>query len=114
MCIIYTQRLGTATIFPSLGGVGGVIVNSTLKETVINIRAPAARRTLIDHGAEIAGKTRTDFMLDAACEKAEELLLDRTLFVVDTDRFERFQQLLDAPVNREAFDRLMRRKAPWE
>nr|NDU44000.1 DUF1778 domain-containing protein [Acidithiobacillus ferrianus] len=23
----------------------------------------------IDHGAKIAGKTRTDFMLDAACEK---------------------------------------------
>ncbi|MEY2335353.1 DUF1778 domain-containing protein [Acidithiobacillus ferrianus] len=68
----------------------------------------------IDHGAKIAGKTRTDFMLDAACEKAEELLLDRTLFVVDTERFERFQQLLDAPVNRDAFDRLMSRKAPWD
>ncbi|MHB1495283.1 MAG: type II toxin-antitoxin system TacA family antitoxin [Acidithiobacillus sp.] len=93
---------------------GEVAVNTTVKETVINIRAPAARRTLIDHGAEIAGKTRTDFMLDAACEKAEELLLDRTLFVVDTERFERFQQLLDAPVNRDAFDRLMSRKAPWD
>jgi hypothetical protein len=33
---------------------GGIVVNTTAKETVINIRAPAARRILINHGAEIA------------------------------------------------------------
>jgi len=88
---------------------------STARETTINLRAPAVRRTLIDRAAELSGKSRTDFMLDAACEKAQQVLLDRTMFNLDEAGFRRFTRLLDAPVEGgEAVLRLLKRRAPWE
>ena len=47
---------------------------ATQESKIINFRAPAAKRALIDHAAEISGKNRTDFILDASCEKAREIL----------------------------------------
>lgn len=82
---------------------------------VINLRAPAAKRALIDQAAEVQGKSRTDFMLEAACEKAQQVLLDRTVFALDAQRFQHFVQLLDAPVKpNEALKRLLAKPAPWE
>jgi uncharacterized protein (DUF1778 family) len=85
------------------------------RETIINLRAPAAQRALIDQAAEVQGKSRTDFMLEAACEKAQQVLLDRTVFALDAKRFRRFVDLLDAPVDtQEALTRLLAKRAPWE
>lgn len=85
------------------------------RETTINLRAPSAQRALIDQAAHLAGKSRTDFMLEAACEKAQQLLLDRTVFALDAAGFQRFAELLDAPLeNREALARLLARRAAWE
>lgn len=81
----------------------------------INLRAPAAQRALIDQAAEVQGKSRTDFMLEAACEKARQVLLDRAVFALDAKRFHRFVELLDAPVDtNEALTRLLAKRAPWE
>lgn len=83
--------------------------------TIINLRAPAARRTLIDQAAELLGKSRTDFMLDAASEKAQQVLLDRTAFALDAKRFQQFARLLDAPLaNAKSVKQLLQRKAPWD
>ena len=46
------------------------------KETPINIRAKASQRDLIDMAANLVAKSRTDFMLDAACREAQDILLD--------------------------------------
>lgn len=40
-------------------------------------------RTLIDRAAKAQGKTRSDFMIDAARRAAEESLLDPALIRVD-------------------------------
>ena len=37
-------------------------------DTPINLRARAEQRELIDQAAELLGKNRSDFMLDAACD----------------------------------------------
>lgn len=85
------------------------------RETTINLRAPGAQRALIDQAAHLAGKSRTDFMLEAACEKAQRVLLDRTVFALDTAGFQRFTELLDAPLDeRTALTRLLSRRAAWE
>lgn len=85
------------------------------RATTINLRAPAAQRALIDQAAEVQGKSRTDFMLEAACEKAQQVLLDRTVFALDARRFRRFVELLDAPVDaNRALARLLAKRAPWE
>ena len=87
----------------------------TARETTINLRAPAARRALIDHAADVLGKIRTDFMLDAASEKAQRVLLDRTVFALDAKRFAQFTRLLEAPLSgSKAVRKLLLRKAPWE
>jgi uncharacterized protein (DUF1778 family) len=53
-------------------------------------------------------------MLDAACEKAEQVLLDQTFFSLDKKRFGRFVELLDAPVQRnERLLKLLATRAPW-
>jgi uncharacterized protein (DUF1778 family) len=61
------------------------------RETTISLRASASQRALIDQAVQ--GKTRTDFMLEAAYEKAQQVLLDRTVFALDAKSFERFVKL---------------------
>ncbi len=82
---------------------------------VINFRAPAAKQALIDHAALVSGKNRTDFILDAVCEKAREVLADQTQFAVTRETMKRFNQLIEAPLgNADALKRLLGKRAPWE
>lgn len=81
----------------------------------ISIRAKTAQRDLIDQAAERLGRTRSDFMLEAACRQAEDVLLDQTYFALDAKGFAAFQAMLDNPP--EPTDRLRRTlKAtlPWK
>jgi len=88
---------------------------SASREVTINLRARAAQKELIDRAAEAQGKKRTEFMLDAACEKAEQLLLDRAFFKLDDERYGSFLRLLDAPLERnERLMRLLSSRAPWD
>jgi len=85
------------------------------RETVINLRASAAQRALIDKAAQVQGKSRTDFMLEASSEKAQQVLLDRTVFTLDAEHYQRFAKLLDAPIKaNKALHRLLGKTAPWE
>lgn len=87
----------------------------TTATRVINFRAPAAKQALIDHAAQVSGKNRTDFILDASCEKAREVLADRTQFGLNTQAWQRFNELIDAPLaNADAVRRLLATPAPWE
>lgn len=85
------------------------------RQTNINLRAQAPQRSLIDQAARVVGKSRTDFMLEAACERAQQVLLEQTVFALDDARFKCFQAILDAPVEQgAALRKLLARKAPWE
>ena len=44
---------------------------SSTASTVINLRTPASQRELIDRAAQLQGKSRTEFMLEASREKAQ-------------------------------------------
>lgn len=88
---------------------------ATTREVNINLRAHTSQKDLIDRAAQLQGKKRTEFMLEAACEKAEQVLLDKTFFALDKERFKSFIQLLDAPLpNQERLVKLLATKAPWE
>ncbi len=81
----------------------------------LNIRIKAADRGLIDRAAELTGKTRTDFILDATRRAAEEAILDRTLFVLDQEAYDKFVARLDEPPREnERLRRLLQTPAPWE
>lgn len=82
---------------------------------VINFRAPAAKQALIDHAAQVSGKNRTDFILDASCEKAREVLADQTHFALGGRALRRFNTLIEAPLTKtDALRRLLSTPAPWE
>jgi uncharacterized protein (DUF1778 family) len=60
------------------------------------------------------GKNRSDFMLEAACDRAQSVLLDQVYFRLDDRRFKDFIRQLDAPPGAIAgLERLMAVKAPW-
>ncbi len=86
-----------------------------MRDISINLRARSDQRDLIDRAASTLGRNRSDFMLEAACEKAQSVVLDRTFFTLDSEAFERFSALLDAPVQpNPALDRLLARRPMWE
>ena len=81
----------------------------------LNMRIKPEDRSLFDWAAKAQGKTRTEFILEAARRAAEDALLDRSLVRVDPDAYAAFLDRLDKPL--EPSDRLkqtMRSKAPWD
>ena len=85
-----------------------------MRDAAINLRARPEQRDLIDQAAELLGKSRSDFMLEAACDKAQSVLLDQVFFRLDADKLRQFTKLLDAsPANNPGLERLMAVKAPW-
>ena len=85
------------------------------KRDTLNLRIKPALRGLIDRAAELSGKNRTDFVLDAARLAAEDALLGRTVFVVNPKAYAQFLVRLDAPPRPNArLRRSLRTAAPWE
>lgn len=90
-------------------------MGTTASSAAINLRTPPAQRELIDRAARLQGKSRTDFMLEASREKAEQVLLDQTLLSVTEKQYKAFEALMDAPLSENAArKRLLARRSPWE
>lgn len=86
-----------------------------MRVAAINLRALPEQRDLIDHAASLLGKNRSDFMLEAACERARAVVLDQVHFTLDADKFRQFVDLLDAPPTRNpALERLFALKPAWD
>ena len=85
------------------------------KREALNLRIKPQVRELIDRAAELAGKNRTDFVLDAARRAAEDTLLDRTIFTVSPKAYRQFLARLDAPPKpNKRLLRSMQTPPPWE
>jgi uncharacterized protein (DUF1778 family) len=85
-----------------------------MRDAAINLRARPEQRDLIDQAAQLLGKNRSDFMLEAACDKAQTVLLDQVFFKLDAAKFRQFVKLLDAPMaSNPGLDRLLAVKPPW-
>ena len=85
------------------------------KRGTLNLRIKPELRGLIDRAAELSGKNRTDFVLDAARLAAEDALLDRTIFAVNAKAYAEFLARLDAPPRPNSrLRRSLRTAAPWE
>ena len=85
------------------------------KRETLNIRIKADERGLIDRAAELTGRTRTDFILEATRRAAEDALLDRTLFGATPGAYAEFLARLDAPAQPNArLQRSLKTTPPWE
>ncbi len=86
-----------------------------MRDAAINLRALPQQRDLIDQAAQLLGKNRSDFMLEAACDRAQAVLLDQVFFSLDAAQFKKFTAMLDAPVKANpGLERLLAVKAPWQ
>jgi uncharacterized protein (DUF1778 family) len=87
----------------------------TTRRNTLNLRIRPEERGLIDRAATLTGKTRTDFVLEAARRAAEEALLDRAVFIVSREAYAQFLARLDEPPKpNERLRRTMQTAPPWE
>lgn len=89
-------------------------IQHTGEAVSINIRAKTRQRDLIDQAAARLGRSRSDFMLEAACMKAEDVLLDQAFFALDKKSFSDFQEMLDQPASSPRLQRFLSEKSPWD
>jgi uncharacterized protein (DUF1778 family) len=97
------------------GGAESMPVTGASKRETLNIRIKSEVRSLIDRAAELVGKNRTDFVLDAARHAAEDALLERTVFMMTPKAYSEFVARLDArPKPNARLRKTMKSPTPWE
>jgi uncharacterized protein (DUF1778 family) len=67
------------------------------KDDVIQIRASAEAKAILNRAAALRGQKLSEFMLESARRQAEDTLLDQRTFFLDDAAHARFLALLDAP-----------------
>jgi uncharacterized protein (DUF1778 family) len=89
--------------------------NAERKEHPISMRLPEADIAMIDRAAGLRGRSRTDFVREAAVRAAEDVLMENRLIRMGSEGFADFMAALSGaatPVP-EMVD-LAKRPAPWE
>lgn len=90
-------------------------VDTASKRDTLNLRIKPEVRGLIDRAAKARGKNRTDFILDAARNAAEEALLDQALFMVGEEAYAEFVERLDRPpAPNPRLQQTLQTPAPWD
>ena len=85
------------------------------RSTNLNLRIRPQDRALISRAAEAENKTVSEFVTAAARREAEDVLLDKTHFVLDEERFAAFVEAIDSPPEENSgLDNLFSRKPIWE
>ncbi len=85
------------------------------KDDVIQIRASAEAKAILNRAAALRGQKLSEFMLESARRQAEETILDQRTFFLDDEAHARFLALLNSPPKPPAKARSrLKRKAPWE
>ncbi|MDE3116767.1 MAG: DUF1778 domain-containing protein [Pseudomonadota bacterium] len=88
---------------------------SIRKDDIIQIRAPAETKAMLNRAARLRGQKLSEFMLESARRQAEEALLDQRVFFLDAKAHAAFLAQLDAPAKPNAALRaLMARKPAWQ
>ena len=84
-------------------------------DSTITMRIPAQTRDLIDRAAASIDKSRTEFVLESARQRAMDVLLDQRAFQLDEKASKAFAEALDRPPPPvDALRALMAGKAPWQ
>jgi uncharacterized protein (DUF1778 family) len=81
----------------------------------LSMRLPEADIAMIDRAASLRGRSRTDFVRDAAVREAEEVIMQTMPIRMSTEGFTAFMEALAQP-GRPVPEMVeaLRRPAPWE
>lgn len=89
--------------------------NVERKDHPISMRLPEADIAMIDRAAVLRGRSRTDFVRDAAVRAAEDVLMENRLIRMSPDGFADFLATLSGPPAAvPELVELAARPAPWE
>jgi uncharacterized protein (DUF1778 family) len=85
------------------------------KEHPLSMRLPEADIAIIDRAAALRGRSRTDFVRDAAVRAAEDALMETIPIRMSATGFKAFMAALSRPAARvPEMVEVFRRAAPWE
>ncbi len=85
------------------------------KEHPLSMRLLKADIDMIDHAARLRGRSRTDFIREAAVRAAEATILDQSPVRMSAEGFQAFVEALSAePTPVLEMSEVLRRRAPWE
>jgi uncharacterized protein (DUF1778 family) len=63
-----------------------------------DVRISRSAKAKLQAAATASRRSMSDFVMESALSKAEELLAERRIFVLDSKKWAAFQKALDAPV----------------
>lgn len=85
------------------------------KDHPLSMRLPDADIAIIDRAATLRGRSRTDFVRDAAVRAAEDILMETAPIRMSADGFRSFLKVLSAPPSPvPEMVEVLKRAAPWE
>lgn len=92
-----------------------MISTSERKDHPISMRLPEADVAMIDRAAGLRGRSRTDFVREAAVRAAEEVVMEQGLIRMSPEGFSQLLEVLARPpVPVPEMVRDLQRPAPWE
>lgn len=81
----------------------------------LGLRTTPEQEMVLRRAADVAHKSLTDFILDAAYQAAEQTLLDQRLFMVSGSQYQALLDMLNRPVSDNAgLADLFSRRPVWE
>jgi uncharacterized protein (DUF1778 family) len=91
------------------------VASASSRSSRLGLRATPQQETVLRRAAELSHKSLTDFILDSACQAAEQTLLDQRLFMVSGSQYQALMDLLERPEqSAEGLRDLFARPAPWD
>ncbi|WP_370678228.1 DUF1778 domain-containing protein [Pleomorphomonas sp. PLEO] len=85
------------------------------KDYPVSMRLPEADLAIIDRAARLRGRSRTDFVREAAMQAAEEVVLQTLPIRMSPEGFQAFMDVLSEPAQPvSAMVEALKRPAPWE
>ena len=87
----------------------------TEKTSAISLRIAINRKNLIDYAAKLIGNDRTTFILDSATARAEDVILNERLYILNDLDFDAFEQALETNTleSNECLMNLLKRPKRW-
>ena len=87
---------------------------SRRKNYPLSMRLPESDIAMIDRAARLRGRSRTDFVREAAVHSAEQVLMENTLMRMSPAAFNAFSAAIAAPARVvPEIVKLLKHRAPW-
>lgn len=85
------------------------------KDQPLSLRLPDADIAIIDRAASLKGRSRSEFMREAAVRAAEDVVMETMPLRMSAEGFSAFLDTLARPAEApEAMVRVLSRPAPWD